>query len=112
MTLAASRSGDESGGNHTSCRPDGTVQRPAHKFVASFTESTPMNFLSADIVSQKDEMPILRMVQTAPFTVTPRRSLDGKRLEGVEIGIWPEYIDLGAPEYTRAVLRRAQFVNA
>jgi len=73
-------------------------QTPANKFVASFIGTPMMNFLAAEATASHDRDATVRLPGGRDLTVTTRGRLEARGERGVEVGIRPEHIRLGAPD--------------
>ena len=68
--------------------------RPANKFVASFIGSPAMNFIKGDVASQSGNDYVVTLPGGRTATITSR---GGKAAgTGIEIGVRPEHLSLGA----------------
>jgi ABC-type sugar transport system ATPase subunit len=104
MTLADRIVVLESGAIRQIGTPMELYLQPANKFVASFIGSPTMNFVPAEARPADGIDAVVTMVGGGEIKVKTRRGLAQAPVGGVEIGIRPEHIKLGAPGDPRANL--------
>ncbi|MEX0853034.1 MAG: ABC transporter ATP-binding protein [Bauldia sp.] len=77
---------------------------PANKFVASFIGSPTMNFVSAEARGSSGLDAVIKVIGGGEVKVKTKSALPKEQKGGIEVGIRPEHIQLGAPDDPRASL--------